>query len=270
MQTALYRGSFAGKMLEELHNADKWEPADIAAAGLLAVKRIKDEIKTEGRVISDSVKENYEKIHAECIEGVSQYANRFAERWQECKHIGCEIPIRWTHNGIRFASHLDLVVRDTHNVWGRGKDRLLIIDWKWRQDAPTIDYLARSPQLMLYCLATRYGELLIDDFWTPMDEWPAICWLHMPHLKVYKKKTHTKDEQGVEVTYEKGDSRPDGAILRWAPFKQDRAADMIDELMTKVAMYEAGLFPMNPTPVGCFLCPSREWCDRWDMEKAQP
>ncbi len=268
MQTALYRGSFAGKVLEVLHNAGAWANIDVAAAGIIAIDRIKAEIKAEGRVLSDAVKENRKAIHEEAIVGVQRYVARFAERFHACKHIGCELPLRWTHNGTRFASHTDLIVRDTENVFGRGKDRLLVFDFKWRQDSPTIDFLARWKQGMLYCLGTKYGETLIDGFWTPLDAWPAICWLHMPHLKVYQKKTATKDDQGQPVTFLKGEARPDNSVLRWVPFKEDRAADMIDEIMTKVAMYESGLFPMNPTPVGCFLCPSREWCDSFIMEKA--
>ena len=264
MQRALYRGSLAGKVLEELHNAGKWDDETIAASMMTSIIRIGDEIKKEKRELSDSVKENSREIHEEVLKGIQQYAARFEDRWRQCKHIGCEIPIRWTHDGTRFASHLDLVVRDTKNVFGQGPGRLLVIDFKWRLEAPTIDYLARWQQGMLYALATRYGELLIDDFWTPMDEWPAVCWLHMPHLKVYARKTHTKDDEGNEVTYEKGESRPDHAVLRWAGFKQDRAPDMIDEIMLTVAMFDSGMFPMTPTPVGCHLCPSREWCERFD------
>jgi len=269
MQTALYRGSFVGKALEVVHNDGEWGDAAIRMAGVQAVDMIAADIKAEKRELSDAVKENKSDIHEEAMIAVVQYAERFNERFKACKHIGCEIPIRWTCEGRKYASHIDLLVRDTDNVFERGPDRLILADWKFRQDAPTIDYLARWQQGMLYALATKYGELLVDGFWVPFNQWPAVCWMHLPHLKVFQRKTTAKDDMGQAVTYTKGDSRPDSAILRWAPFKEERVPSMINEIQTRVAMYDAGLYPMNPTPVGCFLCPSREWCDRFDVGQTQ-
>jgi hypothetical protein len=265
MQTALYRGSFVGKLLEELHNANDWHDEAIQTAAMKAVDMVAADIKAEKRVLSDAVKANRKEIHQEAVTCATQYAERFAERFSLCEHIGCEIPIRWRMNGREIASHIDLLVRDTRNVFQRGPGRLILGDWKFRQDAPTIDYLSRWPQGMLYALGTKYGELLIDDFWTPMDEWPAVCWLHLPHLKVYQKKTTAKDDLGQTVTFLKGESRPDNAIVRWASFKEERVPSMVEEIMTRVEMYDAGLYPMMPTAVGCYLCPSREWCDRFDL-----
>ena len=149
MSTALYRGAFAGKICEEMHNRDLWDIDGVTKAAVIAVKRIRAEIKKEGRELTDAVKENKDKIHAEVVTAAHQYAQRFGERFRQCELIGCEIPVRWTSAGRNYASHIDLLLRDPDNVWKQGKGRLLLADWKWWAETPTIDFLARFKQLWL-------------------------------------------------------------------------------------------------------------------------
>ena len=275
MPTAMYRGSVAGKALERLHVSGDWSVDGCTQAMIHAVGAVQDDLKAEKRTLTEAVITNRQEIHEDVARCVMDYAKRFGKRFAACKQIGCELPIRWTMERddgepIYFASHLDLLFRDVDGVWGKGEGRLIWWDWKWRQDAPSNEYLVRNHQFILYQLAVLHGQVMIDDdLWIDFGEWPACAWVHLPYLKPFGRATKALSDNGDVEHYAKGDTRPDRAIVRWAIFRRDRQDDMAGELLERVKMFEAGVFPMTPDPIGCQLCESRQWCPRFDLARLQ-
>ena len=279
MQTAMYRGSFASYLMEHLHRGADWSEQAVANAGKKAIESINADIKKEGRQLSETVEHDANEIHKEVLWVVFEYARRLGPFFEQCSFIGCEVPCRVTmelnaDRSFDFASHLDLIFRAPHrvlehffphlNLPGDG-NRLCIWDFKFVKDSPTWDYLARQPQLLLYTVCAWQGSFLLSDLWIEFNQWPLIAWCHLPYFKPFSRKTMTDDDQGVATEYVKGDVRPLKAVVRWLDYRQDRLPDIIQELCQRPLMYEQGIFPMIPSPIGCHLCESRAWCPRFDM-----
>ncbi len=275
MQTAMYRGAFASYLMEYLHGANEWDDDAVAAAGVLAIQKITDDIEKEGRELSDTVENSREDIHSEVLWCIIEYARRLGPMFKQCKFIGCELPCRVTVSvtptgkrrpkKINFASHTDLLFRDPLNVFGQGKNRLCLWDFKFTKDSPTWDYLTRQPQLLLYFVCGLEGSFLLDDMWIEFNEAPALAWCHLPHLKPFKRRTTCTDDDGVTTEYVKGNARPLKNVVRWCNYRIDRLDDIKFELCQRPLMYEAGFYPMIPDAIGCHLCESREWCPRFDL-----
>lgn len=305
MQTAMYRGSFASYLMEHLHRGGEWDEAAVCAAGILAIGQIGDDIKKEQRELSETVENNRGKIHEEVLWCVQEYARRLGPMFAKCKFIGCETPCRVTIEAyapphdtplrrvdlihgrfphpIEFASHTDLLFRapkmvlreffphlgtSDHAMNGNGT-RLCLWDFKFTEKSPTWDYLMRQPQLLLYVVCCNDGAFLLDDFWVEFNEWPAIAWCHLPYLKPFKRKTVCEDDEGMQTEYVKGDVRPLKNVVRWCNYRFDRIDEIRQELCQRPLMYEQGLFPMIPDPIGCHLCESRAWCPRFDLAQLQ-
>ena len=269
--TALCRGLMAGECLRYLHLNGM---GDIDGAMLFGERALLIQLEQEGRHPSDAVKKNWDKLTAEVRSAVELYAQRFGPRFDRCELIGCEIPIRWTYEPewgepIELASHLDLIYRDTENVFLHGEGKLWVPDWKWRDKSPTSDYLARNLQFALYWLMVRYGSIQTDedlDIWVELGEWPQMAWIHLPHLEPYKRATPRTDRlTGEVIQYKKGDARPDSTVMQPVYFHPDNEASILAELEMRRAMFAAGHYPINPDPVGCNICPSEKHCKRWDM-----
>ena len=265
-QTALFRGLLAGKVLEHLH---EWNSLDdsIEFVKSESVNMLVAELAAEGRQISDSVEKNIEAIQGEVIQMAELYAKRFMPLFSKCEVLGTELPCRVTIDGIRFASHLDLMVRDTHNTFGYGENRLLIIDWKWRQDAPTRAYLARNYQFYMYWLSALEGSILTYpafDGWVKYEENAQLLWFHLPYLAPFKRKTTCKNENGDDVFFAKGDERPINNILRPVNYKIECVKQMREDLTERVKTMRSGFFPKSPDPVRCQVCDAREFCTRGD------
>lgn len=271
MPRAMYRGNWAGKVLEHLHRDNHWDDDSFVSAVRWATTDVQDDLVKEKRQLTQSVIDNREAIHKETAKICQQYMIRFGPRFKECKLIGCELPIRWTleHPSLdkpaSCASHLDLLFRDPKGVWGRGENRLIWWDWKYREEVPTFDYLGRNQQFIMYQLGLYEGQVMIGDDWIDFGEWAASAWIHLPNFKVYEKKTKGKDDDGNPCVYLKGDSRPDRSIIRWTNFRRDRAPQMKEPLAVRARMVQLDLHPTNPSPIGCSICQSRDWCERFDI-----
>lgn len=262
MPTAMYAGNVFGEAVANLHRVGNWSPspAEIRKMVEAAVAFVDATAEKENRPLTDAVKAGFSDTIADTCDLVRLYAQRFGSLFSASKLIGVEVPIRWTFavddDPVEFASHLDLLYRDPNGI-------LTVWDWKRREDAPTLAYLARNMQLNTYALAVRYGEVLIgsggEQEWTAMDEWPAVAWLHANNLWPYTRAT-TAREDGVEVQYKKGDHRPLNRVLYVNDFDPETESVVMDELATRVRMMRAGHFPTNPDPVGCHICGSKRWC----------
>ena len=159
------------------------------------------------------------------------------------------------------------MLRDTKNVLGFGENRLIVIDWKWRIEAPTRAYLARNYQFYLYWLCCLKGKILACpwvDGWLEYGESPQMLWCHLPYLKPFKRKTTIKSEDGDDTVYTKGDERPIQNILRPVNYKQACANQMLDDLTERVNALRSGFYPKSADPIGCQICDAREFCTRGD------
>jgi len=273
--TALFRGLAAGATLEFMHNCDGWSvPIECVRHGLAKTEA---DLADEGRAMSDVVeRDKDESITVELERMAVAYADRFAERFAECELIGTELPIRCEFESevfptpISFASHVDLMFRDVSNVFGRGANALHVWDWKWREKAPTLDYLARNQQFAAYYYGVEDGVVrLVNDTWVSFGEHPVISWVHLGYLMPFGRKTTTKDDDGQVVTFLKGECRPERVIVRTPNFKPDAKPVFLRHLTDRAAMIALGIFPPNPDPIGCSLCESREECDRYDDTYSQ-
>jgi len=273
--SAMARGLIAGATLEICHDNCLTEPDLVVEACKDALLNVRDSLSSEGRQFSDSVEANLEQIVLDVISMAGHYVERFGGRLVCCAKLGTEVPIRMTvehpmfDEPVEFASHLDAIFRDTEGVFGMGKDRLIVWDWKWRKDAPTGSYLHRNMQLGMYALACLKGAICRNvqmDIWEMPCELPAVAWVHLPHLFPYKRKTVTKSGDGEETVFVKGDSRPEDRILQWVYHSHESLDTITDDFAQRVHMMQMGMFPKTVSVQGCQTCPSEQWCSRYDLE----
>lgn len=260
MPSAMYKGSLAGKACEYLHENNAWDNVPWCMA--CAREAVGIDLEKENRHLTDAVKRDEKKIVMEVGERIFDYARRFGPLFSQCDHIGTELPVRWTleHNSLAepfpCASHIDLLCRDSNDVFGRGAGRLILVDQKYTDEAPTWDYVTRNQQMMLYQLVIYKGEVLLDDEWIRFEEWCASALIHLPSLHVYKK---------ASGEFKKGDEKPLEKILLWTNFREDSVDRMKSELAVKARCFRNGDYPASPSAVGCMTCCSKQWCDRYDM-----
>ncbi len=265
--TALFRGQAVGRAIQRIHEESAWEsvPPDIATT---AIDHTLATLRAEHWEISEAVSTSLDEI-AKTIENTCRhYTARLGERLSRVRYVGCELPIRapWSPP---FASHLDLVFRDTHGDFGPA-GLLHVWDFKFREEQPTIAYLVRNMQMMAYYAAVKEGTVLMDGEWLSFDEYPTVSWVHLPNLEPYKRATVTRDDDGNEQQYAKGDLRPLRSIIREVPFNPTVTIPAFhDEYALRATMVDAGHYPTNPDPVGCLLCLSESWCRRADLADSQ-
>jgi len=264
--TALVRGMIAGASCQFMHETNTWD--DAAAAVAWGLEQTKRDLIQDRREMTDAVEKNLDEILEEIEKVVEQYSLRFADKFSQTVFIGCETPCKMKLGDTEFASHTDLIVRDSGNAFGYGKDRLLIFDWKWRKDAPTKAYLARNMQFAMYWIMANQGEFLVEE-WAGYRPIPnatdaKVIWVHLPHLKPYGRKTVVKDDDGTEREYKKGDTRPTHSVLRYANFMPEHRDAVIAAIQKRVDMYKAGFFPATPDPAKCHLCEAESFCHRFD------
>lgn len=252
---ALYRGQLFNDALGLLYTRDKWDRPACESAIMDAAVGVAAKSLTENRPYTKAVGVNLTTHNAEVLALVVQYAQRFTPRSDE-KVIGVELPIRFTleHERLEepaeFASHLDLLYR-------RADGRLVVDDFKLRDEHPSGAFLARWPQGGIYYLAVRYGEVLVDGEWLEFAEWPIVRWIDATALAPYGKaytNTHTGE------VFKKGDLKPAERVQRVAPFLPEGEPALRDMLAERVAMMRAGFFPAMPDPEGCQFCDSRAHC----------
>ena len=281
--TALVRGMLAGSSCEHLHkqylhtdDCHVWPDEQIEDLAKKSVSVGWDETERslieDGRIITDSVERNIETIKAEVQKVLVSYIKNLGPLFLQTTLLGCETPCRMVLESdgevYTFASHTDLIVRDPENAFGFGKGRVLIMDWKWRMEAPTKAYLSRNLQFAMYWLMGIQGKFKLQD-WSgftsiPDCENPQMVWLHLPYLKPYNRKTIAKDKEGREVVYKKGDTRPISSTLRAVNFLPENMERVAKTLVNRVDMYKAGFFPAIPEPVRCANCEAESFWTRFD------
>ena len=263
--TALYRGLVAGRACELLHEMGfDQDPSSITVAAAADTQK---QLAEENRDLSEAVENGRQDILAEVTNIVHLYRDRFAQKFGRCTLIGTEVPVRWSLDGLEFASHLDLMVRDTDNVFGYGKGRLIVFDWKWRQDQPSHQYLARYMQFALYYMMVKHGSVKCGPDllpWMDFGEPPVLVWLHLPSLKPYTRRVTAFNDQGEEQEFVRGDHRPNRSVLYKVEYDENQEARICDELKMRAMMLEKDVFPLNPSPVSCRICDAEAFCTRFD------
>jgi hypothetical protein len=262
--TALYRGQLADAALCLLHHRspDNWQ-SDVSGCVEAAEIEVMQQADAEGRPLTSSVQENVESIREEVEKHVLAYAEKQAEHFANCSLVGTQVPMNLVldlHVGkpVEFASHIDLLYRDP---WGN----LVIRDWKWRQEAPTMAYLGRNFQFALYWLACAYGEVLLDqggvaERWDTLGEFAECEWCDLARFKPYTRKTKVTLPDGTESEYQKGDMRPLPQLIKRWTFEPDQEAHVKRMLAHKVTAIQSGLKIMNPGPMECHLCECSRYC----------
>ena len=71
---------------------------------------------------------------------------------------------------------------------------------------------------------------------------------------------------GEIFNFKKGDVRPMEKVVRWVGYANAARQVATDEIANRIRMMRQGHFPTNPDPLGCALCPSQQWCHRFDMD----
>jgi len=266
--TALYRGLVAGRACELLHEMGfDQDPSSVTVAAAADTHK---QLVEESRDISEAVTNNLQDILAEVTNIVHLYRDRFAQKFSRCQFLGAEIPVRWSLDGIEFASHLDLMIRDTQNVFGYGKDRLVVFDWKWRQEQPSHQYLARYMQFALYYMMVKHGSAKCGPAmfeWIDFGEPPVLVWLHLPSLKPYSRRVVAFNDQGEEQEFVRGDHRPTRSILYKVEYDQSQEVEIENELKMRAKMLREDVFPLNPSPVSCRICDAEAFCTRFDTAR---
>lgn len=260
--TAMLRGSIFGKATE-LVLMDGVALDECVGEALTEVRLT---LANEGRQLTEGA----EKALPEMLEHVSQAMARWDEVMRHLGDgekpivIGCELPIRGEVecDGIAqpVASHIDILLRQ------RKTGRFVVVDTKWRDDAPTQAYLARNMQFGLYWLLAKSGRILFPGGkWYSLSADAALAWVHGPYLRpAGRATTFTDTETGEVIPLAKGDCRPIAKAVRWVPYRREHAESVREELRLRIRMMRAGMFPTNPDPVGCHTCESEQFCDRWD------
>ena len=266
--TALYRGLVAGEAMRLLHERHIHGGAEPALFSLLvseACALVDATLAAECRTKTPSVEAHMSEIAAEVAECCEHYWRRLQPKMAKWELLGCEVPVLWKYAPRlpEFASHIDLLMRDDAG-------RLVVLDWKWRADAPTYHYLARNMQLACYYACCMEGRFLLNDGltteWRGFGEEPRIVWLQLPAVLPFGRKTKCEDDRGMEVEFSKGDDRPVRMAWREVEYMpHGQAIEQIrGELMQRAKMFKNGIFPKNPDPIGCTLCEAESFCQRFD------
>lgn len=264
---ALFRGLVAGEVLRYLHERflhnGSEEPALYTPLVNEAIAEVRRTLATEGRTPTDAVETGIAETITDMCEFAEHYYRRFKDRFAQSTFLGCEVPVRWKYakRMPEFASHIDLLIRDSNGA-------LVFIDWKLRESAPTHAYLARNMQFACYYGCCLEGKFLLSDGlsteWTQFGEEARGVWLHVNHVLPFGRKTTCADDFGVDREFVKGDDRPIRMAWREVTYAHSAIETIRAQLVQRVKMIKANIFPSNPDPVGCNLCEAESYCPRFD------
>jgi hypothetical protein len=254
-ETALVRGLVAHQYLDDLTHFDD---ADADAAWDAVIAKVRD----EGRSMSAAAINNRESI----IRDVEAIGDAYAERVMPLVTtlVGTELPVSLEMDidgePVRFASHIDKLYIGADPL--TGEEALVLVDWKYHDEAPTGSYLARNLQFGMYQHAIAAGGLLVDGWpWVMPEGLPLRAyWCHLPNLKPYARGGSTTRD-GETVKHKKGDTRPINRVMFDATVTDE--TKLLRAFAERVRMMRAGFFPAIPSKVGCYICNSSYACDAW-------
>lgn len=262
--TALWRGQVAGRTLERVHTEELWDPELLAQVIHTSGDEVTDQLIREGRPPTKAVLDGRGEVQKEIEKHLHHYVTRFGPWFRNhTELVGCELPMRveleMGEHKVKFATHIDLLVRDN-------KGQLVIVDWKWRKDTPTMAYLGRNLQFGLMYLGVAYGHVMLPDpliGWTTFGEFAECAWFDLATCKPYG--TSKKDDKGGYL-FKKGESRPWKRIMKRWSFSPEREEWMIQQIRLRVALADAGVWMMTPDPLGCEFCECNNQCPSYHKD----
>jgi hypothetical protein len=266
--TALYRGLVAGesmRLLHERHIHGGTEPALYSMLVSEAAAIVDATLAAEGRLKTPAVEASMSDVVTDVASACEKYWMKLQPRMSKWTLLGCEVPVRWKYapRYPEFASHIDCLLRDENGG-------LVVIDWKWKAESPTYQYLARNMQMACYYACCFEGRFLLNDGlsteWVSLCEEPRMVWLQLPALLPFGRKTRCEDDKGMEVEFSRGDDRP--IRMAWKEIEYGHLPSTVDDiraaLMQRARMFKNDIFPQNPDPVGCTICEAESFCKRFD------
>jgi len=254
--SALYLGNVGHEALRLMHTRSAWTRDEIMACVIDASTTIGKAAEAEHRPLTEAVVKSRTDLDAKAVSVCNAYAQRFGDRFRRCRLIGCELGIRWTFEHptldapVNFASHIDLLYRTEGGA-------LMLDDWKFRDEAPSYDFLNRNLQLGAYFLALRYGQILEApelELWRGLNEWANVAWVHMFDCVPYARAG-----SAGERSWKAGDARPESNVRRMPELTAESEPAILDALAARVRMMRDGHFPAMPGD-GCRYCESVAWC----------
>lgn len=256
-ETALFRGLLAHAVLEIVSMGGKAVASDCWDS---VARKVND----EGRHLSPAVIDGRDKICREVDQVCQPYAERVMPLFDEVVGVEMAVSLDLEVDGepVRFASHIDKLAIGADPF--TGERSAMLLDWKFRQDEPSMAYLVRNLQFGMYQYAIRRKGLQLSEWgaWELPDGLPLRAyWVHLPNLKPYSRKTKGKDDDGNEVEYVKGDAKPIRKVLIEATCNEDQA--VYDAFAERVRMDRLGIAPAIPDPVGCRICQCQHACKAW-------
>jgi hypothetical protein len=261
MQTALFRGLAAHTVMEHIH-LGVWSPIQVPAYIETAKQITIEKSKDEGRPMSDTVVRDMDEIGDDICKVAIHYIERQADYFSKCKVLGVEVPVRWRLEveglePINFASHVDILYRDPNG-------ELRIRDFKYQDQPPTMEYLARNKQMFVYHFCATEGIFKLHDLGSDADwvHFGELAWMEVVDLKNFKPylKATPVTENGVVTTYSKGDQRPLRNLIKDWRYSPDKESDMKQQLAQQVSAMRSGYWPTNPDKRGCQLCEAKTSC----------
>ena len=250
---AMARGLMAGRAIEQILDDPPEDlsqiPSLITVAKDLMLCGMADEGRTAGSWEPDD-------IALEITPAMGYFCERVIPWLKEngWKLVGQEVPIRWeVGEGVEFSSHLDALFECEGDF--------LILDWKWTKEAPTHRHCDMDLQMRSYRAALMFGEVCIDGFWTPMpmERPPAAALVWLPGLMPYSRRVKCTIK-GEERVFLKGDARPFDKVIHWCSSPSLDVPAITNQILLRAKWLASGIAPEIPTPDGCMVCSSKQWC----------
>lgn len=268
--TALFRGNAGHAALEALHAAfdpDVWrDECTVQACVMRGMEIGFQKAEADGKPITPAVERDAPDIQNELNLLIGHYAERFADYFAQCRLIGVELPVRLTLDvdGVpdNFASHIDLMFVGP-DWWNEGSDFMLRVwDWKFKDEAPSPDYVARHLQLGGYANVVRYGKFYKSGQWHEIECGPVgVAIVDMMRCKPYG--TSRKDKDTGEYLWKKGDHRDLNRIVHSRVIDERGMARWQDDYSDHVRMKRVGIWPRSPDPISCSNCDVRAYCEEY-------
>ena len=275
MPGALYKGNVGHAALEQLHRepAETWCEATVERCVAQGVRETEQRAEDENRPMTEAVVKDQQDTSKELTALINHYVERRRDYIAKSEVLGVEVPIRWKEEldgvaggPVSFASHVDLLYRDPDG-------QLVIADFKFKAESPTMAYLSRSLQLGAYFIACAYGRVMLDqggitERWVSLGEYAEAELIDMLQFKPYNRATMVVDkETGEEIRYSKGDVRPLRNIIKRFSFLPEKENTIKSRIAERVLLMRAGIWPANPDPLGCHFCDVRMACDNFNSMK---
>ena len=257
---ALYKGQVGHRALKLLHDEGNFsaKEGEMGVVVADAACHVQELAVQECRPLSKSVRDHLDDYHGELVPILKEYCERMGPQFEAGEVVGTELPVEYTTTlpgcgEVTFSSHIDLLWRDRNN-------QLVIGDWKFQEEQPSMEYLGRNLQFAFYWLCVAYGKVCVDplfDEWVELHEYAECAWFDMWRFKPYVRVVYNKDKT---VKAKKGDKRDERDIVRRWSVDPEREDEIRHDLAMRIALMRQGIWPKHPEKLRCNLCECKSSC----------